>query len=250
MKYLITESQYKALTEIGKAKGHYKTEPMYNALDYFGQVLKTKEKTSSFKKYFQDKLGFEVGSDKKSFSFNVTEYFDSPEFSDWPRKFKNKDVISGFVYYLADRYVKLKENHGIEYVKVVLDDETLFYFFDPSFKIFIGKIAITKDHDFPGKSYKISVSATDSELIGKGYGSKMYLIVIENVDYLISDSILFTGAYRMWKHVLPKYVNVWGVKEDNENKKVFEIISPSPKLQVRKYDYFVASVHDNIKSIS
>ena len=39
-------------------------------------------------------------------------------------------------------------------------------------------------------------------------------------------------------------------EEDNENKKVFEIISSSPKLQVRKYDYFVASVHDNIKSIS
>lgn len=250
MKYIISEKQYKILTEISKSKGHYTTEPVYNALDYFNRVLKIKEKTSSFKKYFKDKLGFDLNTEKISFSYNVSEYFDYLESSDWSKKFKTKDVVSGFVYFLAERYIKLKESNGIEYFKIVLDDETLFYFFDPAFKIFIGKIALTKDYNFPGKSFHVSVSATDSELIGKGYGSKMYLIVIENVDYLVSDTILFSGAYRMWKHVLPKYVNVWGVREDNENKKVFEIISSSPKLQVRKYDYFVASVHDNIKSIS
>ena len=111
-------------------------------------------------------------------------------------------------------------------------------------KILVGKIATEKNDSLPGKTLKVAVSAADEDLIGKGYGTKMYLSVIQSVDYLLSDTTLFTGAYRMWKHILPKYVNVWGVDYGVISK--YTRIRPGITKNVRKYDYFVASTKNNI----
>jgi hypothetical protein len=74
----------------------------------------------------------------------------------------------------------------------------------------------------------------------------MYLIVIDDVNYLASDSILYSGSYRMWKHVLPKYVNVWGLIENDWGLPTTIIkMDEKGKKSVNRFDYFVASSHYN-----
>ena len=70
----------------------------------------------------------------------------------------------------------------------------------------------------------------------------MYLTVIDDVDYLQSDTLLFTGSLRMWRDVLPKYVNVWAVVKDEILTKYIKQ-TPGKRIKTDRVNYFVASSH-------
>ena len=96
------------------------------------------------------------------------------------------------------------------------------------------------------KTWKVNLSTADEELVGSRYGTRMYLVIIDDVDYLASDDTLYSGSYRMWKHVLPKYVNVWGVIKDEDGIiSKFVKLNDKNKNMVRKFDFFVASSKHN-----
>jgi hypothetical protein len=66
------------------------------------------------------------------------------------------------------------------------------------------------------------------------------------VDYLASDTILYSGSYRIWKHVLPKYVNVWGVIDNDYGlPKTIIRMDEKGKKSVKRFDYFLASSKHN-----
>lgn len=237
--YIISESQYRFLTEIERTAGHHTTEPIANLLEYFNENLSREEKIESFREFFQKKVGY----DKKIKKGQVISFFDSPWMDAvWPEEWTKKANLASFLYFLAKKYSKLKQGVDLEYMitkeKWSMNKE--YFFFDPQLKICIGKINVKKLKEFPGKSYKVALSGVEEELIGTGYGTKMYLTVIEDVDYLASDMTLFSGAYRMWKHVLPKYVNVWGVYS-KDGISQFEKLIPEKKTSARKFDFFIAS---------
>lgn len=241
MKFIITEAQLTSLKEIGRVSGHYEIQPVYNLIEYFDENLSDEKKYESFKKYFRKKIGSEI----RFLKGDAINFFDSPYGDYWPEEYTTKDSLSGFVYYISKKYFELKEGVDIEFMVVKEGKDKEYYFFDPFLKILVGRITIQEKEDLlPGKNFKVGVSSADEELRGKGYGTRMYLTIIDRLDYLFSDSTLFSGAYRMWKHVLPKYVNVWGVIEKGIDVE-FEKIEPEKKKSISKYDYFVASSSHN-----
>jgi hypothetical protein len=251
MKYIITESQYRVLNEIGREAGHLDFEPLNSFYEYLAYNLPKKIKYKAFKEFFDKKMGTNLEIDD-FYKSDVDDYFENYKTTNWNREFKTKDSRSGLAYYIANKYIGLEEEDGISYfINKKSKGTHIYYFFDPNFKIFVGRMYLVKDDDFHGKCFKVGLSTADEELIGSGYGIKMYLVVIKNMDYLISDTTLYSGSYRLWKHVLPKYVNVWGVIEKEDwllTSRKFIEISPTKKESVRKFDYFVASIkHDDIR---
>lgn len=244
MKFYISDYQYKVLTEISRTSGHYHSQPIFELIDYFDNSLTRKQKIKIFKE-FASKVFGDVERLAKS---EILNFYSFPYKSNtkFPQQFLEKDFLSGFAFYIAKNYFNFKNGVQLDYIKEKEEGSMTYYFFDPSLKIFIGKIS-TKDNDeFSGVSQRVSLSTADDELIGTGYGTKMYLTIIDEIDYLSSDFTLFTGAYRIWKHTLPKYVNVWGVIENEEGVELKKI-EPSDRKEVRKYDYFVASTHSEIR---
>lgn len=249
MKYIITEQQYKIIQEIGRESGHFDFEPLDSFYEFMDDQIPKKQKIRLFKEFFREKMGFEVVDDDFLVD-DVLGYFESPMRSEWSKEFKSKDARSGFAYYVAKKYFGIKDKFGLSYIinKLHGDDSRIYYFFDPKFKIFVGRFMIDKKRRIlPKKTFKVGLSAADEELIGSGYGTRMYLVIIDDVEYLASDTILYSGSYRMWKHVLPKYVNVWGVIEDEQGifKPKFVKMDEKSKKSVKKFDYFVASSKHN-----
>ena len=245
MRYIISEKQYNTLTEIGRLSGHFNTQPIFDILEFFDSKLSSKQKTKSFFDYYGKTLGLDLPKNNQN-KIDSINLFRDPRFMNRDELI-NKDALSGFVYYLTKKYIDLKQGVELEFFvgKEEDSDEKTFYFFDPYLKIFVGQIILKKHGIFGGKSFRVKMSATDDELIGTGYGIKMYLTLLDKFDFLSSDYSLFTGAYRIWKHVLPKYVNVWGVEETTLGEKYYKI-DPQSKKSVKKYDYFVASKHPEI----
>ena len=242
MRYILSESQFKHLIEVERTSGRYQTQPMYDILHFFSTDLSNKQKVEGFRNFFKKYVGMEINFTKS----NIIEFFEYPNSLDYfPKEYKSKDSLTALTYYIADKYHGLKKGVDLEYMIIKDGEMKNYYFFDPQFKILVGKISIIRNYSIKGKTYKVSVAAADEELIGKGYGTKMYLTIINNVDYLLSDTTLFSGAYRMWKHILPKYVNVWGVN-DKGFETEYDKIEPEKTKNVRKYDYFVASLKNRL----
>ena len=243
MKFIITPTQYKLINEVSRTSGHYGTEPLWNLFAEFNQKLKTKDKLKIFDKFFRNKIGFDTENKLKKKT--ILDFFNSPYYDFWPKELRDKDSLSGLAYYIAKNYFILEDGVELEYFITDDDDDNKeVYFFDPLLKIFVGKIQIEKRDELHSETWGVKVSAADEGLIGTGYGTKMYLTLINNVvDYLLSDYTLFTGAYRIWKHILPKYVNVWGAVEKVSGVE-YQKINPIERKDVRKYDFFVASTSD------
>ena len=245
MKYVITERQYNIIKEIERESGHFEFEPLDSFFEYMDDQVEKKQKIKLFKEFFREKMGFGVEEDDFLVS-DIMDYFNNPLRSEWGDIYKSKDARSGFAHFVARKYFGLKEKFGLSYLvnKISGDHTRIYYFFDPKFKIFVGRFVIEKSKH--KKMFKVFLSAADEELIGTGYGTKMYLIVIDDVNYLASDSILYSGSYRMWKYVLPKYVNVWGLIENDWGLPTTIIkMDEKGKKSVNRFDYFVASSHYN-----
>lgn len=248
MKYVITEKQYRALTEIGRESGHFPHEPLDNFYTFMHDKLSNKEKKKYFYDFFSNKLGFKVNYNDPDYEVDVTDYFYFTQDSDWGKEFKTKDARSGFAYYVAKKHFGLKKGIELQYVIEKNYEGVTYYFFDSQLKIYVGRMFLYETSK-PKNSFKVGMSSADEELVGTGYGTKMYLTVLQNCRYLFSDETLYAGSYRMWKHVLPKYVNVWGVVEGSDGEIIdYKLITPSKNVSVRKYNYFVGSAkYDTIK---
>lgn len=246
MKYLISERQYKTILEIERQSGHYEWSPLDSFYDFMDDELPTKMKTKLFKKYFDKIFKTEIEKDE-FYQMDVLGFFNEPRRSEWEKKFSSKDSLAGFAYFVAKNYFGLEEGVGIDYYVregFYGDDSKTFYFFDPKLKIFVGYISIFPIENFPKKTYKVRLSAVDEELIGTGYGIRMYQNILTKVDYLMSDNNLYSGSYRIWKHVLPKYANVWGIYEENGLPKIKKLI-PGKKTRTEMFDNFIASIKFN-----
>ena len=243
MKYILTEKQLEVV-EIGTARGRYDTSPENALWDSFEDKLKKKHKIESFKKYYSKVLGNDTKKigDKTILNFFLTLSRGDIE-HELPEEFKKEDILSGFSYYIAENYFDLKKGLSISYVRI---KDTYgypnYFFFDSAFKTFVGMILTSKTQDLPKKSLVVRTSAAVKSLIGRGYGSKMYLTVIDDVDYLQSDTLLFTVSLRMWRDVLPKYVNVWAVVKDEILTKYIKQ-TPGKRIKTDRVNYFVASSH-------
>lgn len=245
MKYIITERQSNIIKEIERESGHFEFEPLDSFFEYMDNQVSKKQKIKLFKDFFREKMGFGVEEDDFLVS-DIMDYFESPFSSEWGDIFKSKDARSGFAHFVAKKYFGLNEKFGLSYMvnKISGDHTRIYYFFDPIFKIFVGRFVIEKSKR--KKMFKVDLSAADEELIGTGYGTRMYLTVIDDVDYLASDTILYSGSYRIWKHVLPKYVNVWGLIENDFGLPNTVIkMDEKGKKSTKRFDYFVASSKNN-----
>lgn len=244
---LITEKKEIEVNELVTTRGHHETNPMGDFFSEVSSTLSEKELRKVFRNYYTKKVPQNLSniSDEKIDDFFYFLRYGNSQPSGM-RSFLKYDIVTGLAYYIAKKYFKIKSGgFGIEYVKVDDNDgDKTFFFFDTAFKIFIGKISIEKKNEksIKGNLYKVSTAAAEKKLIGLGYGLKMYFTILEYCDYLMSDSILFSGSFRIWSQILPKYVNVWWVSEtDNKIKK----ITPEKPLseKTEDIDFFVASMY-------
>lgn len=244
MKFIVTKPQLKLIFEISRQPGHLDWDPIDSLMLYINKKLPKKYKLKFFKKFFEKNFNTELEIDD-FFEQDVLDFFDDPEQTDWVSKFKSKVTLSSFAYYIMKNYFGLDEGFGlnyfIKYGTEMNDDAEVYYFFDPQLKIFIGFISVVPVEKYGTNFYKVVLSAVDEELIGTGYGIKMYQNLLLKVDYLMSDDNLYSGSYRIWKHVLPKYANVWGIIEDEYEPRLKKL-DPNRKTRTEKFDNFIASV--------
>lgn len=247
MKYIISEKQFKLISEISRMSGNLGVDPLDDLFDYYEYEIPNKQKYHLFLDFFKKKLGFKIPFENKNeLKYEIQEYFENPSYNAvMGRAFHTKDSISAFSYFIAKEYFGFQEGIDLKFIINDREASKIYYFFDPQLKIFVGKIVTGKNDDFPYDFDQVQLSAADDELIGTGYGLKMYLNVINEVDYLVSDSSLYAGSYRMWKHILPKYCNVWGLEKTGIYELKFTKMTPQSKRQTQKFDNFVASIKFN-----
>lgn len=240
-RYIITEKQERLLREIHAPIGRLRMQPViyfYKELEY-GIIYKKPRRTSALvKEFFRNEMGFNIDKWKDESVLSYLEDITSNETSStgwnilksYPKALKSRAAISSLAYYLMKNLFKPQEYQGLEYIKQKDTPLYKFYFFDPEIQEFIGYMETKKSLELPGKSMKVGLSAIEEEYIGRGYGGRMYLCVLDQVDYLMSDNTLYSESLSIWVNYLPKKVNVWAeldeIDEDNETK----VIKLSPKI--------------------
>ena len=240
MKYIITEEQYKTLQEVGVAKGTFNISPIKYFWTFINSTISEKKRVNVFRNYYTKIIGVDVSN----LSFDdILEFYDELDelgTSVLPKKSKSKIILSGFAFYLASKLTKLREGDGLIYFVDERDGRD-YYFFDSVSKIFIGRIATNVSDITSGDSYKIKLTAADKSIIGKGFGTKMYLSILKDIDYLISDGTLYSASLRVWTNSLPKYSNVWLMNNNSE----FIPFNLGDKYNPEDFKYFIASIRNS-----
>jgi hypothetical protein len=213
-KFIISERQYSLLKELQIPSGKYEADPL---TDFFLMFRPTNPKFSEKKmsklvrNYLENKVGLDTSkmSDEKIYNyFSKIAY--TEKIKGIPKDFYNIGVISGLSYFLAKNFFKLKKTpYGLVYHLENSTSTITYWFFDPEIKDFIGKISVTDNENYPSPSYQVGVSSVDPVFIGRGYGTKMYLTILDDCEYLISDTLLYKDSLNIWTNILPKYANVW-----------------------------------------
>lgn len=243
---LISEKKDIELKELITSRGHFRADPINDFFSYISDSLEQKDFIRLFRKYYSKN---QVGDTTKIGDDKILEFFkfldNGYEKPVGMRNYLTYDSVSGLAYFIAKKYFNLRTSgFGLEYLKRDNAREKVFFFFDSAFKIFVGKIAIEpmNQKKIKGKVYKVSSAAAERKLIGLGYGAKMYLTILEYCDYLSSDTILFSGSFKIWSKVLPKYVNVWIV--DEEKNQISRLLPNEPITKdLKDIDFFVASMY-------
>jgi hypothetical protein len=245
-RYIITEKQERLLKEINVAWGKFAIKPVvYFYRDIINNIPSKKRKKlfQSVREFFRTEMGVNIDRwDDGTLEEYLKDIKDNEASSkgwnilnSYPKIFKKPSTISSLAYYLMKNLYQPKEYQGLEYIKY--DDKPLykFFFFDPEIQEFVGCIEARTSLMAP-KSMKIILSAVEPEYVGRGYGSRIYLCLIDQVDYLFSDNILYPESLNMWVNYLPKKVNVWAeldeIDEDNEA----IVVKLSPKVFVKPHE--------------
>jgi hypothetical protein len=236
----MTINQSGDLNELHTSRGHYDTDPLEDFFYFVTKKLSKKEKEVALKSFVK-KVFPDVRLDD---SIDIIDVFDVLTERDpyLPKFLTDRKNRNYFAYYIAKKFFDLKDGFELQYFIQKNGTEDEYYFFDKTLKLFVGRLSVSKNKDFKGKSYTVVVSSVDKGLIGLGYGIRMYLTILQNVDYLQSDTLLFSGSLRVWRDSLPKYVNVWGIYQKGPITK-FEQVEPGERYKSRKYDNFIASAY-------
>jgi len=213
-KFIISERQYSLLKELQIPSGKYNADPLSDFFNIFhpsNPKFSEKKMSKLVRNYLENKVGLDTSkvSDEKIYNyFSKLSY--TGKIRGIPKDFYNIGVISGLSYFLAKNFFKLKKTpYGLVYHLENSTSTITYWFFDPEIKDFIGRISVSDNENYPSPSYQVGVSSVDPVFIGRGYGNKMYLTVLNDCEYLISDTVLFNDSLNIWTNVLPKYVNVW-----------------------------------------
>jgi hypothetical protein len=213
-KYIISERQYNLIKEVTTPEGKYEAEPLndfFNLFDSLNPKFSQKKVSKMVRKYLETNVGVDTS---KISDENIYEYFSKLRWDEKikgiPKVFYNIGVVSGLSYFLAKNFLKLKKTpYGLVHYLEEMSSTINYWFFDPEIKDFIGRISVSKNFDYPSPSYQVMISSVDPVFIGRGYGSKMYLTILNDCEYLLSDTILYKDSLNIWVNFLPKYVNVW-----------------------------------------
>jgi len=253
-KYIISERQERLLKEISVLDGKYNTKP----LEYFYTLLlpniledKSKKVCQLVREFFKYEMGVKINkwSDKLVLKY-LKDIKNTNIPVDFPTIFRKSSTISSLSYHLAKNLFKINEFQGLEYVKQSELERYRFFFFDPEIQEFVGYFETRKSLQLPGKSMKVLLSAVEQEYIGRGYGSRMYLCVLDQTDYLASDDGLFLDSLNIWVNYLPKKVNVWAeldeVSPDNNHEPSLVKLSTKTFINPDKIAKLFASSTQNI----
>ena len=240
MKYILTENQYRRISEISVIKGRMSVSDTYTQiLDSIRNKVKDKTYYKAVKDYFKNVLGYPEKIKKGKIEDYAEDLFNG-DIRNLPKEFRNSDVIANLTYHLAKLYLKVKNIGELEcYIEKDSFGRT-YYFFDPELEICIGYITcknISGDYHsirLPNDSYTVSTSQVDEGLSGRGYGKQMYFAIIEDVQVLLSDTMLYTDSLNIWVNVLPKYVYVGAIIEDKKKPRIL-----TPKTPILDHDYVV-----------
>ena len=247
MKYIVTEEQYKLLSEINVQQGSW--DPVDSYVDIFTIIKERVNKNNiknAVKDYIKNELGYKLtkfkGSDAKKYIELFPDNIEG-DYNDIPSELKTKDVLSNLAYYLAKKFLKLRKLGGLDCFIEITYNAKQYFFFDSELEQSIGSISVRKVSDFfgevkfPKNSWAVATSGIDREAKGTGLGKQMYLAVLDDVEVLFSDTFLYLESLNIWVNVLPNYVYVGAVFNDVHKKP--RRLSPKTKVldheEVKRY---------------
>lgn len=237
MKYIITEEQHNRINEIIIIQGSMSVSPTYkDILDIVRNDYGNKAYYRAIREYVKKVLGYPEKFKKKD-AKDYGEAAWTTNTESMPEELKNSEVLANLGYFMAKKFLNLRMLGELEcYVRKGSLYGKTYYFFDHELEICVGYInCISLDGEYggvyiPRNSYNITTSQVDEGLIGKGIGKQMYLSVIEDVDVLLSDTMLYTDSLNIWVNILPKYVYVGALFHEKKPKRIL------PKTPVLKHE--------------
>ena len=209
-KYIISERQYDLLKEMQIPSGKYETNPLGDFFGFIDETISSNKIAKLARKYLENHVGLDTSNLESDDLYQYVRKLRWDEkYEGTPKYFYKIGIISGLSYFFAKNLFNLKKgSYGLSYF-ISKGSTITYWFFDSEIKDFVGMIKLQKDEDFPSPSLRINLSSVDPLFIGKGYGSKMYLTILDDCEYLISDTLLYKDSLNIWTNVLPRYVNVW-----------------------------------------
>lgn len=244
-KYIITERQEKLLKEIRVVPGELIITPLYNVFKYLIiPKLKTNSKfvIQSTRMFFRDEMGKNLkkynDGDLENYLIDLSDTVSNR----YSKSLRKPATIASLAYYLVKKMYKFQEFQGLEYIKKINSPFYRYLFFDPEIQEFIGFMEVRKSLSLPGNSMKVTLSSVEREYIGRGYGSRMYMCVINQVDYLESDDNLYPDSLNMWVNYLPNKVNVWAeVYDEDSMKNKYVLLSSENFISPEDIESLIAS---------
>lgn len=225
MKYIITESQYNRLNEINVYEGGMGHNESYeNILTIIHNKIGGKRFKEEIKDFLKHNIGISPKKHNKEFSYKEYSgviqgysYFDKDENNP---ELISKDVLSNMAYNFAKEYLKVKKLGTLEcYIEKKGGREREYYFFDPELEMSVGSIRVYKTDNWKGDSWNVSLSGVDKEVKGSGIGKSMYSALLDDVDVLFSDTILYEDSLNIWVNVLPKMCYVYALMHGSDRPK-------------------------------
>lgn len=207
------------LNEMQTYKGGFDTKALKHFYKFIFKTFGQNEDkvTDLVIRFIEEEL---ARSTKKITKSGIWSYIDKLgdgiELDSYPKFLKRSSTHGSLSYFLAKNLVELKESYGLLYFRYKERGFYDYFFFDPEIDEFVGILQVSQALTFPYNSYKVVLSSVEKEYIGRGYGSRMYLTVLDNVDYLKSDQSLYTDSLNIWVNFLPKMAHTWAKLYDNK----------------------------------
>lgn len=258
MNYIITERQKNLLKELYVAQGKFDIKPVIYFYRYLvNNIFNKKQKRvlETTRLFFKNELGVNIDKwNDIQLETYIRDIKDNESggtgwdiLRSYPKVFRNPSTIVSLSYFLAKNLFKVYEFEGLEYIKVVENPLNVFFFFDPDIQEFVGYFEAKKSLSLPGKSMKVVLSAVEREYVGRGYGSRMYLCIINQVDYLMADDTLYPDSLNIWVNYLPNKVNVWAKLDEPDSDNDSDIVQLTSQKFINpdRIDKLIASSNKN-----
>jgi hypothetical protein len=230
-KYIITESQYKNLSEeLTIASGGMDFNPIYNTISRLIADLSESVVGQNGREYLSSVAGLSDEEIDKLIG-------DKNNIYKLEKKSKS-DLICGLIYYVFKKNYILKPFGNLSYCNNNDSDWTRNYF-DEELESFIGFMSLNKIKFKGYDGIKVSGIQVVDTAKSRGYGKMMYLSLFDEFTVVKSDEFLFSESANIWVNVLPRYVNVWIIDESGRKYKKIKLKGELPIYE--QYDYFIGS---------